>query len=402
MSQYQITLDEALLQRLFQNDGLKSLLETLLNQVLQTQASDQLQARPYERTEERQGDRNGYRERSFTTRIGTLTLQVPRLRHGSFTPDLDERWQRSEQALLACLIEMVIQGVSTRKVSAVVEELCGTEISKSSVSALCQRLDPQVGAWRERALSEQTYPFVLVDALVIRVRLDGQVRQRSLLLATGVNQEGYRHLLGLHLGDQESEASWGAFFAALKQRDLHGVDRVVSDRHRGLVNAIHPHFQGAVWQRCQTHLSRNLLSACPEADQDALHKALRRLVEADTPQTARQELAALLSAFQKRAPRACECLEAAFDDATAVLSLPDRDRKRWRTTNSQERLNKEIRRREQGIGIFPNAASAERLLGALLMEFDEAFSTGHRYLEMTDYWLWKQQQSGVEVAQLAT
>lgn len=401
MSQYQITLDEALLQRLFQNDGLKPLLETLLNQVLQTQASDQLQALPYERTDERQGYRNGYRERSLTTRIGTLTLQVPRLRQGTFTPDLYERWQRSEQALLCCLIEMVIQGVSTRKVSAVVEELCGAEVSKSSVSALCQRLDPQVSAWRERDLTGQTYPFVLVDALVIRVRIDGRVRQRSLLLATGVNREGYRDLLGLHLGDKESQASWGAFFAALKQRGLCGVDLVVSDSHGGLVNAIHTHFQEAVWQRCQTHLSRNVLAACPEAEQDALHKALRRLFEADTPQTARQELAAILACFARSAPKACDCLEAAFEDATAVLSLPERYRKRLRTTNSQERLNEEIRRRERVIRIFPNEASAERLMGALLMEFDEAFSTGHRYLEMTDYWLWKQQQQPDSLQQQA-
>ena len=392
MSQYQITLDEALLQRLFQIDGLKPLLESLLNQVLQTQASDQLQAAPYERTNARQGYRNGYRERSLTTRIGTLTLQVPRLRQGSFTPDLDERWQRSEQALLCCLVEMVIQGVSTRKVSTVVEELCGTEVSKSSVSALCQRLDPQVNAWRQRDLSEQSYAFVLVDALVIRVRTDQGVRPRSLLLATGINAEGYRNLLGLHLGDKESEASWGAFFAHLKQRGLCGVDLLISDSHGGLVKALHTHFQEAAWQRCQTHLSRNVLAVCPQAEHDALHKALRRLFEADTPQTARQELQAILTRFGHSAPKSCDCLEAAFDDATAVLRLPEAYGKRLRTTNSQERLNKEIRRRERVMGIFPNEASAVRLLGALLMQFDEAFSTGHRYVEMTDYWLWKQQQ----------
>ncbi len=392
MSHSQITLDDALLQRLFQNDGLKPLLESLLNQVLQTQASDQLAALPYERTEERQGYRNGYRQRGFTTRIGTLTLQVPRLRPGSFTPDLYERWQRSEQALLACLVERVVAGVSTRTVSAVVEELCGTAVSQSSVSALCQRLDPQVSAWRERSLLEQTYPFVLVDALVIRVRCDGRVRQRSLLLATGVNREGYRTLLGLHLGDKESAASWGAFFAHLKQWGLSGVDLVVSDSHGGLVNAIHTHFQGAVWQRCQTHRSRNILSACPQAAQDALHKHLRRLFEAETPAVARQELAAILERFAKSAPKSCDGLEAAFDDAIAVLGLPERYRKRLPTTNSLERLNEEIRRRERVNRIFANAASAERLLGALWMECDEAFSTGHRYFEMSEYWQWKQQQ----------
>lgn len=214
-------------------------------------------------------------------------MQVPRLRQGSFTPDLNERWQRSEQALLCCLVEMVVQGVSTRKVSAVVEELCGTEISKSSVSALCQQLDGQFGAWRERDLSEQTYPFVLVDALVIRVRTDTGVRPRSLLPATGINAEGFRHLLGLALGDKESEASWGAFFQSLKQRGLSGVDLVVSDSHGGLVKALHTHFQGAAWQRCQTHLSRNVLAVCPLDEHEALHKALRRLFLRPTRQKQR-------------------------------------------------------------------------------------------------------------------
>ena len=197
MGHYQITLDNDLLQRLFQNDGLKPLVEQVLNQVLQTQVSEQLQAAPHERTDERQGYRNGSRERSLTTRIGALTLSVPRLRQGNFTTDLFERYQRSEQALLLTMVEMVVQGVSPRKVSAVVEELCGEDVSKSTVSALCQRLDPQVKAWRERSLAAQAYPFVLVDALVIRVRKDGRVRPQSLLIATAINREGFRFSLRL-------------------------------------------------------------------------------------------------------------------------------------------------------------------------------------------------------------
>jgi transposase-like protein len=386
MGQYQITLDDALLQRLFQSDGLKPLLEQVLNQVLQAQVTEHLQASPHERTQERQGYRNGYRERDLVTRIGSLTLRVPKLRQGSFTPDLFDRYQRSEMALLSCLVEMVIQGVSTRKVSAVVEELCGESVSKTLVSSVCQRLDPQVVAWNSRHLGAKAYPFVLVDALVIRVRKDGRVRQSSLLIATGVNAEGFREILGFLLGDKESEASWSAFFQSLKQRGLSGVDLVVSDTHGGLVAAIHTHFQQAVWQRCQTHFTRNILSTCPKAEQANLHKALRRLFEAETPAAARQELADILTRFGKVAAQALECLEAGFDDATAVLFLPERYRKRLRTTNSQERLNEEIRRRERVIRIFPNAASAERLLGALLLELDETWSTGHRYFDMGDYW----------------
>lgn len=398
MSQYQITLDAAQLQCLFQNDGLKPLLEQVLNQVLQTQVSEQIAAHPHERTEERTTYRNGYRERDLTTRIGTLTLRVPRLRSGTFTPDLFERYQRSELALLACLVEMVVQGVSTRKVSAVVEELCGETVSKSQVSALCQQLDPQVSAWRERDLSHTTYPFVIVDALVVRVRHDGRVRPRSLLIACGINHDGYREILGFSLGDKESEASWSAFFVGLKQRGLGGVDLLASDSHGGLVNAIRTHFQQAQWQRCQTHLSRNILEVCPKSEHAALHKALRRVFEADTQHTARQELTRLLSEYGSRAPKSCDVLEAGFDDATAVLSLPDKYRKRLRTTNSQERLNEEVRRRERVIRIFPNEPSVVRLLGALLMEFDETFSVNQRYLDMADYHVYKQQQQQQKAA----
>lgn len=401
MGQYQITLDDALLQHLFANDGLKPLLEQILNQVLQAQVTEQIGAAPHQRTDERQGYRNGSRERSLTTRVGSLTLQVPRLRQGTFTTDLFDRYQRSEQALLLCMVEMVIQGVSTRKVSAVVEELCGEEVSKSQVSALCQRLDPQVAAWRERDLGQTLYPFVIVDALVIRVRKEGQVKPQSLLLATGINRDGYREILGLFLGDSESEASWSAFFSALKQRGLSGVDLVVSDHHKGLVKALSTQFQEVAWQQGQTHLTRNVLSACPQKEQAALHKQLRRLFEAETQEAARQVLTEILATFGQSAPKACDCLETAFDDATAVLCLPERYRKRLRTTNSQERLNEEIRRRERVIRIFPNPASAERLLGALLMEFDEAFSTGHRYFEMSDYWACKQPQPPIQVEQKA-
>ncbi len=392
MSQYQITLDAAQLQALFQNDGLKPLLEQVLNQVLQAQVSEQIGAQPHERSEERTAYRNGYRERDLTARIGTLTLRVPKLRQGTFTPDLFERYQRSETALLCCLVEMVVQGVSTRKVSAIVEELCGESVSKSSVSALCQHLDPQVSAWRNRDLSQNTYPFVIVDALVVRVRENGRVRPRSLLVACGVNAEGYREILGFALGDKESEISWAAFFVGLKQRGLAGVDLIVSDSHGGLVSVIRTHFQQAQWQRCQTHLSRNVLEVCPKSEHDALHKALRRVCEADTQDEARQQLTTLLTEFTSRAPKSCDCLEAAFDDATAVLSLPQSYRKRLRTTNSQERLNEEIRRRERVIRIFPNEPSVDRLMGALLMEFDEAFSTNQRYFDMTEYHRCKQQQ----------
>lgn len=264
MANYQITLDEQTLQRLFTSDRqLAHLLEAILNQVLEAQVGEQLHAERYERTDERQGYRNGYKSRQLTTRVGALTLRVPQVREGGFSPELFARYQRSEQALILTLMEMVINGVSTRKVARITEELCGTSFSKSTVSELCKGLDPLVEAWNERDLGATRFPFVFVDALLIKVREDGQVRSCSALLATGVNEEGYREILGVQLGDSESERSWTDFFRWLKSRGLRGVDLVVSDNHGGLTAAVRVQFQGASWQRCQMHLSANISSAAP-------------------------------------------------------------------------------------------------------------------------------------------
>lgn len=390
MAQYQVTIDGEILQHLFtRDDGLARLVEQVVNQILEAQATEQLKAKPYERNEERQGYRNGHREKLLKTRVGELTLQVPRLRSGHFSTELFERYQRSEQALLLAMVEMVINGVSTRKVRAVVEELCGTEFSRTTVSELCKRLDVTVREWNERSLGHQEYPFLLVDAMVIRVRKDGRVRLHSVLIATGVNREGYREILGLMLGDSESEASWSEFFGCLKERGLHGVDLVVSDDHKGLVRAVESHFQGATWQRCQTHFIRNILDACPKALQRELHGRLRLIFDAPDLTTARRLMDDVIQEYAQRAPKAVERLEAGFEDAMAVMALPERYRKRLRTTNGVERLNQEVRRRERVIRIFPNEESAIRLIGAVLMEIDEAWSTGHRYFDMAEYWEWK-------------
>ena len=391
MASYQVTVEDQLLSSLFnRHNGLSQLVEQVLNQILSAQATEALQAAPHERTPARQGYRNGQRERSLQTRVGTLSLQVPRLRSGEFSPELFERYQRSEQAFVVALLEMVVQGVSTRKVEAITKELCGAEFSKSTVSALCQQLDPLVRAWNGRDLSSQKYPFLLVDGLVIRVREEGRVRQCSALIASGVNEKGFRELLGIQIGDSESEASWSALFVWLKGRGLSGVDLVTSDDHAGLVAAVQRHFQEASWQRCQTHFARNVLESCPEKERAALKARLHRIFEAADPLEARQALSETLSCFSGKAEKALERLEAGFEEATAVLSLPERYRKRLRTTNGMERLNAEIRRRERVIRIFPNRASAERLLGALLMEQDESWSTGRVYLEMSEYWRWRE------------
>jgi len=393
MAQYNITVDDEVLKGLFTGDkGMALLLEKVLNQVLNAQASEQLQAEPYERSEDRQGYRNGTRPHPLTTRVGTLTLRIPRLRNGSFSTELFARYQRSEQALLLTLVEMVINGVSTRKITAITEELCGAEFSKSTVSELCKRLDPIVQAWNERNLRDTRYPFVLVDAIVLKIREDGRVRSRAAMIATGVNEAGYREILGVMLGDSESEASWTEFFSWLKGRDLRGVDIVVSDSHGGLVKALRTQFQGATWQRCQTHFMRNFLDATPKSLHDELYGKVRAILDAPDVDTARLLMDQVVSDYSEKAAKAVALLETAFDDITAVLCLPERYRKRLRTTNGMERLNEEIRRRDRVIRIYPNRESVIRLIGALLMEIDEKWQSGHKYLDMKDYFTWREEQ----------
>lgn len=383
MAQLNITVETELLKDLFTQNGkdeaFAKLMESILNQVLQAQAAEQAGAGYYERNADRQAYRNGTRDRSMKTRIGTLTLAVPRLRNGAFSTKLFARYQRSEQALVLAMMEMVIQGVSTRKVSAITEELCGTEFSKSTISALCAGLDPAVNAFLHRPL-EKHYPFVIVDALYTKVREDGRVRSVGLLLATGVNEDGYREILGTHMADTETEDSWSELFQNLKERGLKDVRLVVSDAHAGLVNAIQKHFKGTFWQRCQTHFSRNILDKCPKSLQADLKQQLRSLYESPNMETARRLLQGTLETFGKKAPKAMEILEEGFEDAMQILSLPLPLRKRLRTSNSIERLNQEIRRRERVIRIFPNRESLQRLMGALLMDSHEGWLTGKCYL----------------------
>ena len=406
MAQYKITLDSQTLHQLFlhssKDSGMAQVLESLLNQVLQAQADEQVGAKPYERSDMRDDYRNGTYPRNLTTRVGTVTLRIPRLRNGKFSTDLFERYQRSEQALVLALMEMVVNGVSTRKVSKITEELCGTEFSKSTVSALCKKLDPLVSGWNNRSLKGKHYPFVIVDALIIKVRENGRVFPIAALIATGVNAQGHREIIGLMLGDSESESSWGEFFTWIKGRGLRGVELVVSDQHRGLVRAIGSHFQGVAWQRCQTHFMRNILAASPRQLRPEIHRQLRPIFDAPDKETARLLLQQTLKTYESTVPRAMECLERGFEDATTVLSLPEKYRRRLRTTNSLERLNEEIRRRERVIRIFPNRESAIRLIGAMLMEIDEKWSSGKRYLDMEEYNEWIQTQKKKKVPSAVT
>jgi transposase-like protein len=283
-------------------------------------------------------------------------------------------------------MEMVLQGVSTRKVAKVTEELCGASFSKSMVSELCKELQVRVDAWNERPLEEKEYPFLIVDAAVIKVRKEEKVRSVSALIVSGINAEGYREIIGMKLADSESEQTWKDLFRWLNDRGLHGVNYVVSDAHKGLVAAIQKSFQGAVWQRCQVHFMRNVFGHTPKRHQKAVSKGMKKILGADDYGDAREAFQDLTEELTGKADNALQVLEEGFEDALAVLGLPEKYRRRMKSTNMQERLIQEIRRRERVIRIFPNEASAMRLIGALLAEKHETWSTGKKYFDMTEYY----------------
>jgi putative transposase len=389
MAQFNITLTEEELHGLFlsnsRDKAVAKLLEKIFNEVLRCQSTEQLGAKPYERTDKRKAYRNGYYDRDLTTRVGTLNLSIPRHRNGEFSTELFERYQRSEQALLLAMMEMVVNGVSTRKVEKITEELCGKKFSKSTVSALCKKLDPIVHAFRTRPLKSH-YPFLIVDALYLKVRENHKVQSKGLLIAIGVNEDGYREIIGFQVANTESKFSWGELFSSLKERGLEDVHLITSDDHKGLVIAARRHFQGASWQRCQTHFSRNMLDHTPKALQPEIKEDLRQLYEAVNLDSARKVRDQIIDKYETKAPKAVELLDEAFDDITAVLTVPLKYRKRLRTTNGVERLNQEIRRRERVIRIFPNEESVIRLMGALLMEQDEKWQAGRKYFDMDLYY----------------
>lgn len=394
MTRINLTLSKENLHQLISGDdqGMSTLLKEVLDQVLEHQRTEQVEANHYERTGDRKGYRNGYKPRNLTTRVGRITLRIPQIREGTFSTELFQRYQRNEQALVLTLMEMVVNGVSTRKISRITEELCGTEFSASTVSNLCKRLDPIVKGWNERSLDGQAFPFVLVDAIVMKIREDGRVRPHSALIAVGINESGHREILGMQIGNSETEASWTEFFKALKARGLSGMDLIVSDDHKGLVKAVQTCFQGVAWQRCQTHFTKNILDACPKKLQAEMKGRLRTVFEANNTETSRKLAREIADEYADKAPKAVETLERGFDDATAVLALPEYYRRKLRTTNSVERLNEELRRRERVIRIFPNRESAQRLIGAVLVEKHEEWSAGRRYFDMKEYWEWKKGQ----------
>ena len=361
-------------------DPLKALLRHTIQQVLEEELTAFLKAEPYTRSEERRGYRNGYKPRTLKTRVGRLELMVPKDREGRFQTELFEKYQRNEKALVLAIIEMYVRGVSTRKVKKITEELCGLEISKSQVSTLAKGLDKEVGTWRMRPLKKR-YPYLVVDARVERIRRDGSIVPQSTLIVVGIDNEGYREVLGVWCADSESEASWSMVFRELKERGLHRVSYVVSDDHTGLTNAIACQFQGTIWQRCQVHFIRNVLSKVPKKDRDLVLALLRDITGASSLESARNRLNEAVETLHASHPKAADLLDKHGEEMLAVYALPTHHRKRMRTTNMLERFNEEIKRRTRVVRIFPNEQSCIRLVSALAMEENENWME-RKYLTM--------------------
>lgn len=377
MAQVNLTLsEEELLELLAGNreEAFKHLVEKLLNQVLMAESAAQLQAEPYERSDDRKDYRNGTRDRKLVTRIGTLELVVPRHRNEPFQTALFDNYSRSETALINTMIEMVINGVSTRKVSRVVEQLCGTSVSKSLVSEVCKELDPEIEAFRKQPLDEREFPFLMVDATYFKVREDHKVVPKALMVAIGYTEEGRREILGFNVYDNESNSTWFDFLSDLKKRGLHGVMMVTSDAHPAILNAIVKVFPGVPWQRCQFHLTRNIIDAAPKKEQAGLVAELRELFTSDTIEAARHKKEEILSDYSDAAPHAMDILDNGFEDSMTVMNLPKEVRTPLRTSNAIERLNCELKRRSDVIKVFPNAASLLRTMGAVIMEYNDRYS----------------------------
>jgi transposase-like protein len=365
-----------------EKDVLKDLMREALQTVLEGEMTEFLGASPGERTEQRQGYRSGYYSRNLVTRIGKLELSVPRDRNGEFSTALFERYQRSEKALVSALAEMYVQGVSTRKVKAITEELCGHSFSASTISQINKGLDESLARFANRPLEDE-YPYLILDARYEKVRVDAVIQSQAVLVAIGINWEGQRQVLAVDLANRESRSSWRDFLVRLKERGLAGVEFAVSDSHAGLKRAIGEVLPEASWQRCYVHFLRNALDYLPrKADDDCLQE-LRWLYDRRDSQEAQRDLAAWIGKWSGKYPKLVDWVEANIGETLTFYRLPTPHHKHMKSTNMLERLNEEIKRRTLVVRIFPNTESCLRLIRALCVEKHETWLEDHRYLNMS-------------------
>lgn len=370
MAKINITLNqEEILQLLSTNkeDAFKKLFQDTINAFIEAESDEKLGASRYERTNERTDSRNGYRERELTTRIGTITLKVPRHRNEPFHTMIFNNYERNEQALIATMAEMVVNGVSTRKVSKVMETLCGQNFSKSTVSEACKTLDSKVKEFNERTL-QYSYPFIMLDATYFKVRENNRIISKAMMIAIGTRYDGYREIIGFGIYKNESKDTWNEFLKTLKQRGVTEVKMFVSDAHEGILHAICKNYPDSPWQRCQVHFSRNIIDKTPAKYQKGLATELTEMFNSKTVEEARKKRDSIIADYNDVAEKAMECLDVGFDSVMTVMAIPEYYRKYYRTTNYLERINRELKRRSKVIGIFPNVDSLNRLIGSVLID----------------------------------
>ena len=352
----------------------------LCRELMEVEVNQRTGAEKSSRDEGRTGYRSGYRSRRFDTRLGSLSLEVPKIRKGGYVPFFVERRQRSEAALVSVIQDIYISGVSTRKVRKLVEEMGIEHISAGEISNLTRGLDEQVEAFRNRTLAGHSYAILWVDALYEKVRVDNRVQSMAIEVVCGVNEEGMREVLAIEAMPEESKASYLTLFRHLRDRGMNVPKLVISDAHAGLQAAITEGLSGCVWQRCKVHFMRNILAHIPQSARENVAGAIKQIWLQGTAEEARETARGILEKYGKKYSAAMRCLEEGLEDSLSFYAFPAIDSKKIASSNMIERLNKEIRRRTKVVGIFPNPASYIRLVTAALMEYADDWSTGHAYI----------------------
>lgn len=356
-------------------------LEHLLNELMVMQRTSYLNAAPYERTSERKDQANGFKPKQLNTRMGSLNLRIPQTRNSDFYPSCVEKGLRSERAMFCAIAEMYIQGVSTRKVTKILDELCGCQVSSTQVSRITAQLDEDVEGWRTRPLGE--FSQLMMDARYEKVRYAGRVRDLAVIWAIGIRPDGRREVLGVTVSLSEAEIFWREFLKSLTERGLHGVQYIVSDDHQGLKSALKTVFPNVAWQRCQTHLARNAQDHIKsKANKDAVAQDIRDIFQASSVDIAKDKLTQFMKDWVKSEPNLVSWAEDNIPHGFTTFELPKKFRKHLRTTNPIERINQELKRRSNVVRIFPNESACLRLMSALLLEFHEDWLDGRRVLPM--------------------
>ncbi len=377
------TLPKEYLEQLTE-EGLESLPEMiriLVNEAMQIERSRYMNAKPYQRSDERSGHANGYKPKTVKTRVGEVTFDIPQVREGGFYPQALEKGLRSERALTMALAEMYVQGVSTRKVAAITKKLCGTQVSAAQVSRATEQLDEVLDVWRNRPLGEVIYLYL--DARYEKVRQAGSVRDAAILIASGVKMDGKRSILGVSVSLSEGQAHWRAFMETLAKRGLYGVQLIISDNHGGLKAARKAVFTGVPWQRCQFHLQQNAVQYVPRVSmRREVAEDIRAIFNMPDREAAEAYLKKAVNKYALIAPKLADWMEVNIPEGFTVFAFPGAHQKRLRTSNYLERLSQEIKRRTRVVRVFPNEQSCLRLISAILMEVSEEWEYGKLYLRM--------------------